>query len=246
MERKYANPPIIEAVCEFRLTGDTQWDPTIPGMVYEIIRNHFPRKERKLVQEMNIAQTGEGVRQEVRTTERAWFLAEDSKSFIQVGPHLLAVNCLKPYLGWAAFKPTIEEGLRALATTLEMRGLERIGLRYVNRIGIPGPTVGLEECFAFRPFLGEGLPQNVSGFIVGCMLPFNEGRDSCTLQLTTGVPEGPESVAFVLDLDYFLAKAQTVPVNEALGWVEAAHRRVLEVFEGCITDRLRELFGEVK
>jgi hypothetical protein len=32
---------------------------------------------------------------------------------------------------------------------------------------------------------------------------------------------------------------------EALAWVEEAHSQVEEVFEGCITDKLREMFEEV-
>lgn len=245
MERKYSNPPIAEAVCEFRMVPDTEWDLTIPGVIYDRVRGEFPVKERKVVREVR-PETEGGLRQEVWLTERAWFLSEDRKSFIQVGPHILAVNCLKPYPGWHVFKPMIETGFRAMAETVNPKGLERIGLRYINRVEVPGIPVKREDYFWFRPFLGEGLPQNVGGFIVGCMLPFAEGRDSCRLQLTTAVPEKPETVAFVLDLDYFLAKAQAVAVNEALEWVDAAHQGVLEIFEGCITDRLREIFGEVK
>jgi uncharacterized protein (TIGR04255 family) len=36
-----------------------------------------------------------------------------------------------------------------------------------------------------------------------------------------------------------------VEVVDALAWVEEAHDRVEEVFEGCITDKLREMFEEV-
>ncbi|MDP2897305.1 MAG: TIGR04255 family protein [bacterium] len=246
MERKYAKPPIVEAVCEFRLTGDTQWDPTIPGLVYEIIRDDFPKKELKVVRDIDITQTKEGLRQEVRTTERAWFLAEDGKTFVQIGPHLLAVNYLNPYPGWATFTPVIEKGLRALVATLDVKGLERIGLRYINRIEIPGPSVNLEQHFAFRPFLGNGLPQNMNGFVLSCLLPFADGRDLCRLGLTTAAPDRPDMAPFILDLDYFLAKPRTISVTQALEWVEAGHQKVVDVFEGCITDRLRETFEELR
>jgi hypothetical protein len=36
-----------------------------------------------------------------------------------------------------------------------------------------------------------------------------------------------------------------VKPEEALAWVEEAHSRVEEVFEGSITDKLREMFEEV-
>lgn len=246
MERKYAKSPIVEAVCEFRLTGDSPWDPTVPGLVYNLIGNDFPKKELKVVRDIDITPTKEGLRQEMRTTERAWFLAEDRKSFVQIGPHLLAVNYLSPYPGWAAFKPGIEKGLRALVTKIEVKGLERIGLRYINRIEIPGPPVNLDDHFAFRPFLGSELPQNMNGFVLSCLFPFADGRDLCKLALTTAAPDRPDVAPFILDLDYFLAKARTVPIEQALEWLEAAHQKVVDVFEGCITDRLRETFEELK
>jgi hypothetical protein len=33
MGKSYAKPPIVEAVCEFRLSPDTEWDLTVPGLV---------------------------------------------------------------------------------------------------------------------------------------------------------------------------------------------------------------------
>lgn len=140
----------------------------------------------------------------------------------------------------------ITQAFEALAGTVQVRGLERIGLRYINRVEIPAPSVDLDDYFEFRPFLGAALPQNMAGFIVGCTLPFAGGRDSCNLQLTAAAPETSGSMAFILDLDYFVAKAQAVAVERALGWVDAAHEEVVELFEGCISDRLRELLGEVK
>jgi len=56
MGRKYANPSIVEAVCEFRLSPDTPWDLTVPGLVYEKVRSEFPHREQRLFQEVEIAQ----------------------------------------------------------------------------------------------------------------------------------------------------------------------------------------------
>ncbi|MGC8838175.1 MAG: hypothetical protein ACP5UM_07135 [Anaerolineae bacterium] len=50
MGRKYKDPPLMEAVCEFRLAADSPWDLTIPGLIYEKLyaafcsaRNHAAR-----------------------------------------------------------------------------------------------------------------------------------------------------------------------------------------------------------
>lgn len=243
MGKKYANPPIIEAVCEFRLPPDSQWDLTIPGLIYEEIKNEFPNKEQRLVQEIGIIQSPQGVQQQMRTTERMFFLSDDRRSFIQVGPRLLAVNRLKPYPHWERFKPQIERAFQALNGTINVETFQRIGLRYINRIELPGQLIDLEAYFDFRPFLGQALQQNpVGAFMIGCVFPFSDGKNACKVELTNA----SNSSAFTLDLDYFLAQPQTISVNQTLGWVENAHQHIEEIFEGCITQKLRDVFEEVK
>jgi uncharacterized protein (TIGR04255 family) len=61
----------------------------------------------------------------------------------------------------------------------------------------------------------------------------------------TRIPASGGRSLFRLDIDYFLARPGAVEPAEALAWVEEAHSQVEKVFEGCITDKLREMFEEV-
>ena len=243
MGRQYTHPPLVEAVCEFRFLPDTKWDLTIPGLMYEKVQDRFPHKEQRVVSEMEISQQGTEIKQQVRTSERIWFLVDDRKLFIQLSSNFLAVNCLAPYPTWNVFRPEIERAYDTALRLVEIRGLQRIGLRFVNRIEIASPRINLEEYFEFRPHLGERLPQDLASFITGSVLPFSEARDMCRVQLTTAVAEQPERNTFILDIDYFLSRPQEVAPNEAITWIEKAHENLETVFEGCITDRLREIFG---
>ncbi len=71
-------------------------------------------------------------------------------------------------------------------------------------------------------------------------------RDACTLKLTSMPTETPNTAAFILDLDYFLAREKGVTPKNAMKWIENAHTKIEDIFEGCITDRLRSLFGVVE
>jgi uncharacterized protein (TIGR04255 family) len=244
MPRKYANPPLIEAVCEFRLLPDSPWDLTVHGQIYEKIKKTFPHKEQRVVQEVELKNGPNGIEQEVRMNERSVFFTNDRNLFVQIGHHLLAVNCLKPYPHWEGFKPKIEESFDALNSSIDIKGLARIGYRTLNRIELPIRSSNLESYFEFYPFLGLRLPQNMVNFIVGCVLSFSDGRDLCKVQLTSVVPETTHSSSFLLDLDYYLAKSGDVSVANALEWVEESHEQVNNIFEGCITDSLREIFQE--
>ena len=243
MSKQYANPPIIEAVCEFRFTPDTPWDLTVPGLVYEKIKDKFPQKEQRTVQEIEIKQTPQGIQQEVRTFDRVLFLENTRKMLVQLGPRVLAVNSLKPYPGWEKFEVAIREAFEALTTIVEVKGLQRIGLRYINQIEIPEPSVELEDYFNFYLFTGPRLPQEMSSFIAGCEFPYENNRDKSRVQLRNFSNGADGKVLLRLDIDYFLAQPKGIEIGEAMNWVETAHDRVEEIFEGCITDRLRGLFG---
>lgn len=244
VSKKYANPPVIEAVCEFRFSAETSWDLAIHGLVYEKVADEFPTREPRIVKEMETTPGPQGVEQKVVTSERIVLLSPDRSRFVQLGPRLLAINCLKPYPSWSAFKPNIDKAFDAVASKVDIKGLQRIGLRYINRIEIPGQSVDLDEHFDFRPYLGENLPQQMLTFIVGSVLPFHDERDTCKVQLTRAVSDKTDTGAFLLDLDYSLAQPEAVAPTAALEWVDAAHQEVEAVFEGCITDSLRTLFEE--
>ena len=245
MDRKYKNPPVVEAICEFRLTQDTPWDLTIPGLFYEKVKANFPHREQRMVQEVELTLEPQGFQQRIRTSERILLFTQDRKLLVQLGPRLLVVNALKPYPTWQGFKPRIEMAWRNLQEVVEVKGLERVGLRYINRVELPVQNMELKEYFEFYPFIGKRLPQQMVSFIASAEFPYVEGRDRCRVQLTP-IPatKAGEKGTLVLDIDYFLARPRAVEASTVLTWIEEAHSRVEEVFEGCITDRLRALFEE--
>jgi uncharacterized protein (TIGR04255 family) len=242
MSRKYRNPPIVEALCEFRFEPGAPWDMAIPGLVYERIRDNFPKRRQVKSVEVSVAAGPEGIGQQVLTADRMQFLREDEKALIQVGPNLLAVNHLKPYPTWQEFLPLIRQGFDAYLTAASPKGIQRIGLRYINHIELSGERVELADYFEFRPFVGERLPHDYSLFIVGIQIPFENSRDVLRLQLLSAAPD---AIAVMLDLDYFLAQPGGVSQGNFFEWIEVAHGHVEEVFEACITDRLRQMFEEV-
>ncbi len=239
MGKKYSRPPIIEAVCEFRLTADTPWDSTVAGRFYEKLESEFPHREQKLVlEEAEFTREPHGFQQRMRATERVLFFSEDRRMLIQVGPRLLVVNALKPYPSWQGFKPKIQAAWNYLREVVAVKGIERIGLRYINEITLEANSHGIEEYLAFYPHTGDRLPRRRVSFIVGAEFPYAEDRDRCRVLLRSEA--GVSKV--ILDIHYFLARPEAADPSLAMEWVENAHDNIEAVFEGCITDRLRKEF----
>lgn len=245
MGKKYANPPIVEAICEFYISPDSKWDITIPGLVFEKLRNEFPNKEQRIVQEVEMQrQPPNNIQQIIRLDERVIFFSDDRKTFVQIGNRLLSINHLKPYTSWSEFKTKIECAFNAFCNSTEIKGLQRIGLRYINHVEIIGKQIKLEDYFNFRPFLGGELPKNIISFIVGCLIPSSDSRDLCKLEISDAMPNKEGNKSFLLDLYYYLNQPLAIPINEVLDWVELAHQNIEKIFEACITDQLREYFNK--
>ena len=247
MSKKYENSPLIETLCEFKFSPDTEWDSTVTGMLYEKILKEFPIKEERSVKEITFDQSDKGLRQSINHTPRTSFFTEDRKSSIQIGPHLLAISRFQPYSSWENYGPKITFAFDSLKTLIDIKGLLRVGLRYINRIEVETTeSVDLDNFFNFTPRLGKNLPQDMQTFIVGCVLPFFKGRDACKVQLTDALPSKPSTSAFLLDLDYSLNKPSEIPIDKTMEWIETAHNKIDEIFEGCITDNLRTIFKEIQ
>jgi uncharacterized protein (TIGR04255 family) len=243
VSKKYSNPPLIEAVCEFRLTPNTPWDITIPGLLYEQLKVAFPNREQRVVQEVVYVPSPQGLQQQIQIGERIFLFSAEKRLFVQIGPRVLTLNVLKPYPNWNGFRPKIEKVWQSLMHTVEVKGVERIGLRYINKIELLKWSGKLEDYFEFYLFLGKRLPQTMASFIAAVELPYANDRDRCRVQLMDAPFDPPNQKAFFLDIDYFLTQPQAVDTAATLEWVEEAHRQAEEVFEGCINDRLRNLFG---
>ena len=127
---------------------------------------------------------------------------------------------------------------------VEVKGFQRIGLRYINHIEIPEPFSEIEKYFQYYVYIGPELPRNPINFIAGIEVAFADGRDHCRIQLVPTPGEKKDCRAFVLDIDYFLVKTVNFTHKETIEWIENAHTEVEKIFEGCIKDELRNLFGE--
>jgi uncharacterized protein (TIGR04255 family) len=247
MAENYPNPPITEAICEFRVSPDTPWDLTVPGSFYERVQTEFPLREQRKVRSVELVMTPEGLMEEMLVRDRMMFSTADRSASVQVGPGILAVHVMSPYPSWSRFRPRIEHALRTLTGVVDVKGLQGINLRYINVVQVPGLNRDPEEYFLFLPRFGCDFPTRADSFIVGCELPFFDGQDACRVEMTDGIPDMPDATAFLINIDYFLAEPGTVPVNLAMDWLDRGHERAVEIFEACINDRLREIFrGNVK
>lgn len=246
MSRKYEKPPIQEAVCEFRFADDLAWDMTLPGLLYDKIKDRYPEKKQRLLSSTELFQEEGTLGQKLTQESRILFYDKEGTRLVQVGDHLLTINALAPYRGWAEdFQPHISSVLESLLEIVKPECFLRAGLRYINMIELPGPRVELPDYFKFHPSIGPELPQDHISFILGCQFPFEDEKSLCKVLLTSAKAGKVDAQAALLDLDLYMAVPNALLVKEAHSWLNWAHDKVNGIFEGCITDALRKMFKEV-
>jgi uncharacterized protein (TIGR04255 family) len=243
--KTYENPPVIEALCEFQFDPIQPWDWTIPGLVYDKVKNHFPKKRQANVLNVELEPQEKGVAQRVKGgVARMQFLREDETALIQVGPDLLVVNQLKPYPAWVVFKKLILDSLQTYWDIVHPRGFRRIELRYINRIETSEGSVDLDRYFTVAPKVPDPVPQTFLSFIIRTEIPFENEEGLLILAFGSALPEMPVKRAFILDLDFITVRPEQLDLTTAMDWVERAHTQIEKTFEACITDETRRLFTE--
>lgn len=244
MPRTYENPPIIEALCEIQFPQGTPWDMTMPGYIHNKLEKDFPNKRE--LQGFNLAWEAkeESVEQSVRVSDRLIFASEDEKTLVQIGKGIVAVHRLKPYKSWEHFCPLIKQGMNAYFEVVKPERIKSASLRFINQIKFDTNIVEVKDYFNFYPFIGRSLPQDYYSFITGIRVPYESGRDALKIVINAKESKEKELLLLKLDLEYFLRVPEELKIESVFDWVNEAHNRVESSFEGCITDKLREMFGQ--
>ena len=249
--RRYNNPPIEEALCEFRFKPGRDWDLTIPGKLQTEFGDEYAGKPREQkVVEVGL-ETQEGKPPNLRYGEglaRIQLVTKSGKRMIGVGPDVLSIHMLRPYQdplhptrsGWDEFEPRISTALDAYWSVAEPVSVCRIGIRYINKIVVPGKTVRVEEYLRCAlPDLSE-LPDRLNSFVGRVDYAYADGVRLVLSQGSVGAPL--DHVGFLLDLDVIWENAEPVTRDATLETVADLRARERAAFETVITDRARELF----
>jgi len=240
--KKYEDAPIQEAVCEFNFSQTDDWDPTYLGLIYSKLRGEFPSRRKVTAYGFDLSSDDEP---RIRSEERVRLFSEEEKSLVQVGAHFLSANRLKPYQSWNDFLQTIEAGYEAYQEVVEPTALQRISLRYINKVVLDGESVDLSEYFNLGISAGEDVADPFNSFIVGMVSEYRDGADSLKIQMTNTEVEEEDKVGVILELEYSLAQSDQVEISGAREWLENAHGVIERKFEAIITEKLRNEFGQI-
>lgn len=244
--RIYKNPPIEEALCEFRFVPQTQWDVTTAGRLYEKFKNRYPAPPRQQAiaeAQFEAAPQPSGTALRVLQRSKLQFIADEGNRIVAVAPDALSVHVLRPYEGWENFKPRIEDALRVYVDFMTPEAVARITVRYINRIVVHGEAAKLSDYFTFPPQTpSQDFPRNLASFFVRLIADYDEMPARLTTTMTNlDAPAGESAILLDLDLVWDQS-ANPMPLAEVMPVVERLRHYERLAFESMITDASRDLF----
>lgn len=164
----------------------------------------------------------------------------DGKQLFQARSDGLTVHRLAPYQGWTPFREEVRRLWEIYRRTIRPRKVERVALRYINRLDLPFPIAEIKDYLRTSPDVSPDLPQGLAGFFMELNIPQPDLRCTLLLRETVVSPALPGMASVILDLDLF--RTEAIPSEEADLWafLDCLRIRQNAIFEACITDRMRE------
>jgi uncharacterized protein (TIGR04255 family) len=177
------------------------------------------------------------------TPGKVLFPTADDSKLVGIGPDELSVHVMRPYPGWEEdFRPRIADALAAYADLLTPVGVRRIGLRYINRIALPGAAPDLGAYFTIPAAPATDEAPTVRAFLSRSE---SECQDAPVRVLLTfaSVNTSPEASTYLLDIDVVRDWTDApLQVPDTMPALDDLRRRERNVFEQAIKDKTRELF----
>lgn len=241
----YARPPIVEAVIDFRLAEPI--DNAQIKKAEQRTKQHYPFAEADFHTNFHIDLEAGRIEQQniplgvrLSSADRTDICIYRSQNFLS--------SRLAPYPGWETFRARVSRDWDIFSKAVGRPSLNRIGVRFINRLDVPIPADGrvqVEEFLKVWPHLPDmGDSRRIDNYVMQLVRPLEE---RCSLIINTAPAAAspiPNCASFVLDLD--VSREAQLPRRTAELWVLLERVREMKnrVFEALITDKARELFSK--
>jgi uncharacterized protein (TIGR04255 family) len=242
--RHYRKPPITEAIIDLQVAPSPGEKLSVLDHLNTKEPESYPQKDPifEMTGVFEFQPTGLGSTQSQRRQAGYRYANKDGNQVWQARLGGFTFSQLAPYDRWEPFRDEARRRWGDYRRSLAPECVNRIAVRYVNRIDIPNGSVDLKDYFRTSPEIAPEVQQSLSGFFMRLQIPQTDIKGEVLFTQTIVPPQREGSVSVVLDIDLFRTLDIPKDDEDLWGLFEILHDRKNEVFEASITDRTRELF----
>ena len=235
--------PIIEAVMGVTARAEATWDESAVSEQFKLRLPDYPvfQSHREIRHEFKLAADAQP---EQAVHDMGWrglrCESADKLHVVQFNRDGFTFSRLKPYQSWEQFH---QEGLRLWELYNEIAQpseIQRIGLRFINRIEFSQDEVKLEDFLENPPKTPRGMDVPFEGFLHHNTLTVPGHSYGINVIQTVQPSQGAEAWGVILDIDVFttepIANRNTLEQHlTKMRWLKN------KVFFGSITTKTLEL-----
>ena len=243
--RHYNRPPITEAIIDIRVSPCASITlETLDGLC-DRYRHAYPSIEPLYeTRGMMHVRAGVSASASAEQTQLGFKCTSvDGRNIYQSRLNGLTFSRLAPYENWACFRDQAKRLWCEFREAGQPTEVVRLAVRYINRIDIPHQHIDLKDYFRTTPEVSPELPQQLLGFFMQLRLPQSDISSQVLINHTIVPPAHDDEVSVILDIDLFRSEGVYQDDQDIWAFLEELHVRKNHIFESCITDRTRELFG---
>ncbi|HTA88939.1 MAG TPA: TIGR04255 family protein [Polyangiaceae bacterium] len=240
----FPHAPIVEAVVDLRASLPSSVTADTLATLHDRIRGDFPHRETQVELAATVVFAGGAPAASGQQRPHGFrFLTEDRKWIFQARLDGFTVSHLAPYTDWKNLRicaAGLWEHYLAVANPL---AVERVGLRYINRIFIP-LGASLSDYFELEPRLGPDLPQNLAWFGVQVAMEDPDVPAVVVIQQRRDAdsPAHPSQAPIVLDIDVFREWRLDPRSDEVWSLLDSLRNLKNKMFFNATTAKAKEMF----
>lgn len=244
---RYRKAPILEAVMAFRWSSPKSLDEleavlSLPAFA------HFEKSKPRIHLDASFDFNADEISHEKRQLGYEAAL-RDGSEIVFLEEHQFVFVQRAPYDRWEYFCEQVCALLDVVVDALKVDEFERVGLRFVNRIDVPvssGEAINTDDYVTVNfngPREDRGI---IEEFQMRVVKPTEKDGVHYALVLATTKAPMPGFASILLDIDVFTKIAIPARGEKLTKLLAEMRHEKNNIFEECLTDRARDLFGGVE
>jgi uncharacterized protein (TIGR04255 family) len=244
VQKSYAKAPIVEAIMHFKLQPREGSDVALFDQLHSRLKHEYPVSEelRQLQLEFTPASGLEST-SPIMSNLGKRFTSEDRKQVVQIQLSSFTLHRLAPYTGWEDLKTEFKRVWELYTEVSNPEQLEGLSVRYINRLDLPLPIRDLRDYLRTYPELSSDMPLGITTYNMQLQVPM-EGQNALSIinqRLVPQMPAEADVISIFLDIEVMSNPGQKI--SEPWSFLESLRPLKNDLFEACITNRMRELIS---
>ena len=235
--------PITEALVDIRVPTQSEFDVSKLEAVHKDVANSYPVKEERLQQEIVFELSESAFKQKSKKHKAGYFFKTQANNRVaQFRVDGFTYSWLKPYESWEALRDEAKRLWNIYSGVRQPSAINRIAVRYINRIEIPLPVQDFRDYLSAAPEVPSRLPQGVSSFLLRVVVPDPKTGAIAIITQALEALVDPAIAPIILDIDVFNEKAFEPDGAEVWEAIESLRNFKNQIFFESVTDKALEMF----